>query len=220
MATAKTAKKSRPAKSAAPKKTAPPKAAPRAAAPKKAAPRKAASKAAAARKAAPQKAAARKGGGVKFKDAGFRLTVISSLLDLGHFKKELAAAEKAGGDVDDYEIDPVVQRAVDGFALTPELLARVKSISPDGGDILYNALIPVWDGESDEFDIKSLEDVSLLPNLEKVSLHAMCAKGLDLMPLAGAPRLKELRTSLGKGWVKGLAVHALLKKRGVSVTAH
>jgi hypothetical protein len=44
-------------------------------------------------------------------------------------------------------------------------------------------------------EVHSLLHVVLLPNLEKVSLYAMVRKGIDLRPLASAPKLKSVRAS-------------------------
>ncbi len=156
-------------------------------------------------------------GGVAFKDPGFRLAVINALLELGHFGEELEAAQDDGGEADSYEIDPEVERAVNGFVLTPELLAKVTSLAPDGGDDIYEALMPEWDGESDEFDIQSLEDVRLLPNLERVVLFSMCKQGIDLTPLGDVPKLKEVQTSFVESWATGVDVLPVLQKRGVTV---
>lgn len=155
-------------------------------------------------------------GGVVFKDRGFRLAVINCLLE-DHFQDAIDAAEAKAEEVEDYKTDPVIEAAVNGFVITPEMLAEVTSLSPDGGDEIYDALVPVWDGEDDRFDIGSLEDVALLPNLEKVSLYAMVKKGIDLGPLANAPKLKSVRVSLPKSWTTGRGVLALLRKRGVEV---
>ena len=134
-------------------------------------------------KAAPQ-------AGVAFKSPGFRLTVLNALFDLGHFADEFAEAQESADEVEEYETDPRVQKFLDGIALTEELLAQVVKIGPDGGDEVYAGLVPVWDGEDDRFDIDSLEDVRLLPNLERVSLYAMVSKGIDLAPLRERPQAR------------------------------
>lgn len=228
--TTKTAAKTPAAPKAAVKKAAPAKAkavakpaapAPKAVAkPAAAAPKPIAKPAAPAPAPAP-KAPAKKSGSsaaIAFKSAGFRLTVINELLDLGHFADEFEEAQESAEKVEDYETDPRVQKFVDGLVLTEDLLAQVVKIGPDGGDEIYAGLVPVWDGEDDRFDIGTLEDVRLLPNLERVSLYAMVSEGIDLAPLRDVPRLTHVNINLAKSWVQGWSVLDELAARGVEIT--
>ncbi|MEO5731160.1 MAG: hypothetical protein ABI134_19215 [Byssovorax sp.] len=164
-----------------------------------------------ATKAAPQ-------AGIAFKSPGFRLTVLNELLDLGHFADGFEEAQEKADEVEEYEIDPRVQKFLDGIALTEELLAQVVKIGPDGGDEVYAGLVPEWDGEDERFDIDSLEDVRLLPNLERVSLYAMVSEGIDLAPLRDVAKLEVVNINLLKGWVEGWEVLDELAARGVEVT--
>jgi hypothetical protein len=102
--------------------------------------------------------------------------------------------------------------------LTEELLEQVVKIGPDGGDEIYAALIPVWDGEDDRFDIGTLDDVRLLPNLERVSLYCMASEGIDLTPLRDVATLTHVNINLSNDWVKGWKVLEELSARGVEVT--
>jgi hypothetical protein len=172
--------------------------------------------AASAAKAPTAKAAP--GAGIAFKSAGFRLTVINELLDLGYFADGFEEAQESAEKVEDYDTDPRVQKFLDGIVLTEELLAQVVKIGPDGGDAIYAGLVPVWDGEDDRFDIGSLEDVSLLPNLERVSLFAIVSEGIDLGPLRDVPGLKHVHVNLAKSWVQSWDVLDELAARGVEVT--
>jgi hypothetical protein len=159
-----------------------------------------------------------KSGAIVFKSAGFRLTVINELLDLGHFADGFEEAQESSEKVEDYEIDPRVQKFIDGIVLTEELLEQVVKIGPDGGDEIYAALIPVWDGEDDRFDIGTLDDVRLLPNLERVSLYCMASEGIDLTPLRDVATLTHVNINLSNDWVKGWKVLEELSARGVEVT--
>jgi hypothetical protein len=209
--TSKTSAKKPPATAPAPKKPAaakPPAAKKPAPAPVAPEPKKPAS--------APKKPA--KTAGIAFKSPGFRLTVINELLDLGHFADEFEAAQASADEVEDYEIDPRVQEFVDGLALTEELLAQVVKIGPDGGDEIYAGLVPVWDGEDDRFDIDTLDDLRLLPNLERVSLYCMVSEGLDLTPLRDVATLTHANINLSNSWVKNWTVLDELSARGVKVT--
>jgi hypothetical protein len=183
-----------------------------------AAPTKTAAKKPAA--AAPAKAAAKKpaASGVAFVDANFRLAVINQLLDSGHFADGFEEAQESASEVSDHETDPRVQKFLDSLTLTEELLAQIVSLAPDGGDEVYAGLVPVWDGEDDRFDVASLEDVRLLPNLERVSLYAMVREGIDLTPLRDHPALQIVNVSLPKSAVKGWSVLDELAARGVQVT--
>jgi uncharacterized protein DUF6892 len=202
--TTKTSAKKPPAPTPAPKKpaAAPPRAAARPAAP---APKKPAAK--------PAKTA-----GIAFKSPAFRLTVINELLDLGHFADGFEEAQENADEVEEYEIDARVQKFVDEIVLTEELLAQVVKIAPDGGDEIYAGLVPVWDGEDDLFDIETLEDVRLLPNLERVSLYCLVSEGIDLTPLRDVPTLTHVNINLSEGWAKGWKVLDELEARGVEVT--
>lgn len=164
-----------------------------------------------AKPATPQK-------GIAFKSPGFRLTVLNELFDLGYFADELEAARENAHEVEDYEIDPRVQKFLDGIALTEQHLAQIVKISPDGGDEVYAALVPEWDGEDDRFDVDSLEDVRLLPNLARVSLYSMVGKGIDLAPLRDVPKLEHVHVNLPVDWVKSRSVLDELANRGVQVT--
>jgi hypothetical protein len=166
--------------------------------------------------AAPKKPA--KTAGIAFKSPGFRLTVINELLDLGHFADEFEAAQENADEVEEYEIDPRVQTFVDSLALTEELLEQVVKIGPDGGDEIYAGLVPEWDGEDDRFDIDTLEDLRLLPNLERVSLYCMVSEGLDLTPLRDVATLTHVNINLSNSWVKNWTVLDELTARGVEVT--
>ncbi|MFS8071281.1 MAG: hypothetical protein ACMG6S_33345, partial [Byssovorax sp.] len=63
-----------------------------------------------------------------------------------------------------------------------------------------------------------LEDVRLLPNLERVSLYAMVSEGIDLAPLRDVAKLEVVNINLLKGWVEGWEVLDELAARGVEVT--
>lgn len=191
---------------------------PAAAKPSAPAAKKPATPPAAKKPAAPAPKKPAKVAGIAFKSPGFRLTVINELLDLGHFADEFEAAQVNADEVEDYEIDPRVQEFVDNLALTEELLAQVVKIGPDGGDEIYAALVPVWDGEDDRFDIDTLDDLRLLPNLERVSLYCMVSEGLDLTPLRDVATLTHANINLSNDWVKSWTVLDELSARGVEVT--
>ncbi|MEV6259480.1 hypothetical protein AB0M42_01745 [Streptomyces sp. NPDC051784] len=52
--------------------------------------------------------------------------------------------------------------------ISDELLASVEELLLDGGHQVYYECSPVWDGEDDLFDVRSLDDLALLPNLRLI----------------------------------------------------
>ena len=62
--------------------------------------------------------------------------------------------------------------------LTKEDLALVKELCFDGGEEIYFMIMPEYDGESDEFDVKSIGGFEKLPNLRQVEYIAMCSEEL------------------------------------------
>ncbi|MGW0781931.1 DUF6892 domain-containing protein [Streptomyces sp. NPDC002913] len=71
-----------------------------------------------------------------------------------------------------------------------ELLATVEELTFDGGNQVFMECAPVWDGEDDLFDVRSLDDLELLPNLKRFiggyaldhmlpgSLETLAARGI------------------------------------------
>ncbi|WP_437074805.1 DUF6892 domain-containing protein [Streptomyces sp. enrichment culture] len=49
------------------------------------------------------------------------------------------------------------------------LLAEVETLCLDAGLEIYRHCAPAWGGEDDLFDIHSLDDLALLPNLKRVT---------------------------------------------------
>lgn len=52
--------------------------------------------------------------------------------------------------------------------ISDELLATVEELLIDGGHRVYYHCSPVWDGEDDLYDVRSLDDLALLPNLKRI----------------------------------------------------
>lgn len=53
--------------------------------------------------------------------------------------------------------------------ISDELLATVEELCFDAGTTVFEHCAPVWGGEDDLFDIRSLDDLELLPNLRRVT---------------------------------------------------
>jgi hypothetical protein len=110
-----------------------------------------------------------------FKDLNFKLTVLESLLNLDRFKLidpydfEFDADTDFGADVmpDFYGPYLPVLREYAGAPITDEELEAVEELYWDGGNAVFGAVAPNWDGEDDLFDVLDYQtDLSLLPNLK------------------------------------------------------
>ncbi|MCX5395076.1 hypothetical protein [Streptomyces sp. NBC_00094] len=73
----------------------------------------------------------------------------------------------------------------------PPASARVEELCFDAGADVFRHCAPAWDGEDDLFDVRSLDDLALLPNLREVTFvedgvlavpdaaEAFAARGID-----------------------------------------
>ena len=117
-----------------------------------------------------------------FEDFGFKLVVISSLLEKDtSFAKELEEMKEKyvdDFDGDGYECIPEMVEYFENLKLTEEDLALVEELVFDGGEDIYFLIMPDWDGESEEFDVNSVKGFELLPNLKSVVYCAMCDEEL------------------------------------------
>ena len=162
-------------------------------------------------------ASSKKGSGATFRDWGFRLVVLETLHDLGHFHEEFDRARELAADAEEFTISAPARKILDAIDLTPALLAEITSISLDVGEVQH-VLTSEWDGEDDLFEVKRVDDVALLPNLDTVTVISNIAMGTDLSPIAKVPTLESFRCTIGEDWAKGLAAFEPLRKRGVKVT--
>ncbi|HXB11704.1 MAG TPA: hypothetical protein VNZ45_06945 [Bacteroidia bacterium] len=65
---------------------------------------------------------------------------------------------------------PTVKKYFMDLDIPAELLARVTEIDQYPNNAVVRELIPIWDGQGNEFVIKSAEDVKLVPNLKKATI--------------------------------------------------
>ncbi|WP_228539524.1 DUF6892 domain-containing protein [Nocardia sp. XZ_19_385] len=84
-------------------------------------------------------------------------------------------AQGFDGDLWEYSADnyfdqvmPEAQAYFEGLELSTELLSGVEQLIFDGGCQVYAECCPHWDGEGEQFDVASLDDLELLPNLKRV----------------------------------------------------
>lgn len=74
------------------------------------------------------------------------------------------------------------------FAALPiptDLLGDVDEIYMDGGNRIYLQVAPGWDGEDDLFDLRSVDDLALLPNLRSVTLMGGSRADLETLRARG-----------------------------------
>ncbi|WP_435874247.1 DUF6892 domain-containing protein [Nocardia fluminea] len=102
-------------------------------------------------------------------------------------------AQGFDGDLWEYSADnyydqvvPEAQAYFENLELSAELLAGIEQLIFDGGCQVYFECCPHWDGEGKQFDVASLDDLHLLPNLRRVL-------GAELL----APQLQTILRSRG-----------------------
>ncbi len=114
-----------------------------------------------------------------FRDFNFKLLVVEKLM---YWDETLTPAfslrehMRARGvqDLDAYVRDNALEYTVldeprayfSQLEIPEELLASVDELTFDGGHQVFMECAPVWDGEDDLFDLRSLDDLDLLPNLK------------------------------------------------------
>lgn len=117
-----------------------------------------------------------------FEDFGFKLVVINSLLEketsFSNKLEEMNEKYVAVYEGDGFECIPEMVEFFENLNLTKEDLALVKELCFDGGEEIYFMIMPEYDGESDEFDVKSIGGFEKLPNLRQVEYIAMCSEEL------------------------------------------
>ncbi len=116
---------------------------------------------------------------MKFKDFNFKLAVIQELMynqgllepkfEIYEFARNYTG-RKIDIDHEGYAIIPEAKAYFEKIELSEEQLSKVTSLYQDGGNDVYMNLYPFWDGEDNIFNIKSTEDIKLLPNLTSVVL--------------------------------------------------
>ncbi|MFD1832496.1 DUF6892 domain-containing protein [Streptomyces desertarenae] len=118
-----------------------------------------------------------------FRDFNFKLLVVEKLMYWDEtltpafsLEEHLRTTKGFTGDLQLHAFDnglafTVFDEARDFFErleIGGELLATVDTLTLDGGHQVYMECAPVWDGEDDLFDVRSLDDLDLLPNLRLI----------------------------------------------------
>ena len=114
-----------------------------------------------------------------FQDINFKLCVIQELMynqglleppfDIYEFA-ESYTGRKIDINKEGYNIIPEALEYFEKIEIPQKLLTKVSEIYQDGGDDIYMQICPFWSGEDDRFNIKTTEDISLLPNLKKMTI--------------------------------------------------
>lgn len=114
-------------------------------------------------------------GNIKFEnDFNFKLMVINELMyvdkilvpkfDINEFAQNYKARKI---DIEEEGYSPI-NEAIDYFRnleIPMDLLIDIRELKSDGGDEIYRQIIPFWDGEDEQFNVKSIADIQYLPNL-------------------------------------------------------
>ncbi|MER6402765.1 hypothetical protein ABT269_04335 [Streptomyces viridosporus] len=137
-----------------------------------------------------------------FRDFYFKLVVVEKLMYRDKaltpaFSLEQHMRERGVEDLDDYVEENELEFTIldearayfEALEIPEELLATVEELTFDGGLRVYIECAPVWDGEDDLFDVRSLDDLDLLPNLKLVTgargLEHMCPGATDILAARG-----------------------------------
>jgi len=114
----------------------------------------------------------------KFKDFNFKLAVIQELMYSKNLLQPAFDVKTFVGPEKWQKIDhakhpskavPGVKKFFKDLEIPQELLDQVEILDQNYHKC-YHQVTPYWDGEGDEFNITSTEDVKWLPNLKKVIL--------------------------------------------------
>jgi hypothetical protein len=131
---------------------------------------------------------------LEFKDFGFKLAVINKLMyqsnviippifnpnaltpkfDAESYIENARGLKKGAAydiiEEEGYDIIPELKDYFENLEITAEMTQDITELCSVGGDDIYHDIIPFWDGEDAVFDVKSAEDVKLIPNLKKATL--------------------------------------------------
>ncbi|HLH87908.1 MAG TPA: hypothetical protein VKX28_05570 [Xanthobacteraceae bacterium] len=137
--------------------------------------------------------------GAPFRDPNLKLAVLSALIESDAL--DLATPQDLADFVLPYHVDlgglagyHFLREAYDyliRYPLTDADLARVETITFDGGSEIYRYCFYSWDGETHEFDIDSVEGVARCVNLRSLQTIALL-NAIDVEHLVGLDQLEEL----------------------------
>ncbi|MFE0592604.1 DUF6892 domain-containing protein [Micromonospora echinospora] len=143
---------------------------------------------------------------IVFADRGLHLGVLNALLDNDVIAEDDLSAiiESTGPDGPDDGYPgpgPRLAASLDllhAVAVPPAAAAAITDLDFDGGNDIYMLVEQTLDidtgGESDDYNVSSLEGIQALSGLESLDLdgHGYHPAPLDLTPLTGHPALSKL----------------------------
>lgn len=136
--------------------------------------------------------------GAPFADPNFKLVVLSAMLesdnlDLSSYKEFADFAMRRPVDLEE-EGYHLMQEAYDylvRYPLTDADIESVETLTFDGGNAIYPYCFRFWDGETNEFDVKSLEGIARCTNLRRIICISMI-ETLDIAQLTGLAKLEDI----------------------------
>jgi hypothetical protein len=135
---------------------------------------------------------------LSFTNLNFKLAIVQELMynqgllapvfDVHDFAADYAKREI---DVNEegYEIIPEVKKWFQTLPVIASLAEKVEFLYLDGGNEIYGQLCPLWDGDDNLYDIKSLtqEELSQFPNLKRI----------ETAGIALSPKVRKLLAANG-----------------------
>lgn len=101
----------------------------------------------------------------RFADPNLSLAILEAL----HHSGVLVLPEVTAAD--EYELDEELYARLHAYPFTDEQLASIERLHWEGGGMhMEHVVWPQWDGESDEFDLRTLAGIDQLVNLEELVL--------------------------------------------------
>ena len=160
----------------------------------------------------PRKSAKRR----QLADFNLKLLVVSQLIRQGDAPDELDEILDLDRDPDDDTFAPLpaALAAYRRLRLTQAQFDAVEVLELDGSDIVDLCIINNWQSSDGQFDVQSLEGISLLRNLRVFNPISMLATE-DFTPLLDCPKLEEAKIADWAG--ADSEVVLALEARGVRV---
>jgi hypothetical protein len=142
--------------------------------------------------------------GAPFKDPNLKLLALSDLrdrkvIDLGSPQELAEYVLKRKVDLEDegYDLIQVAYEYLARYPLSPNLLAQVKRLEFDGGNEIFDYAWKFWGGETDDFNVTSLEGIEYCVNLEEIYVAALLSSdAIDLRQLAVLSKLRRIDVSV------------------------
>jgi len=161
-----------------------------------------------------------------FQDANCKLSVLDVLrakqiLKFGTFTDFLKFIEGSDYNYEQsgYRLSKKAYDYLIRYPLTDQQIRAVTELYFDGGLEIYRYAYPFWSGETDEFDIHSLDGISLLPNLTTFGFSAMLTS-TDLSPLANHANLGGVELGLTRTWLNFEVLESSPKLSYLQVCGH